>query len=141
MRSGLFGGPGDLEGNVTVSIIAVAINVGVAVTILLCSSLKPLQGLVDVAFVQGDLDQERGVPGLLQEREQLTPQAIPAIKPLREIAQFLVAFEERLRAEQRFSHLQFSDVVAPVPVVFLEPFQDAPVWFPFLRSSRLAAQD
>src|SRR6266567_2048070 len=141
MRSGLFGGPGDLEGDVAISVIAVAITVGIAVTILLCSPLKSLQGLVNVAFVQGDLDQERGVPGLLQEREQLTPQALPAIKPLREIAQFLVAFEGRLRAEQRFGHLQFSDVVVPVPVVFLEPFQDTPVWFLFLRSSRLTAQD
>src|SRR5258708_1273655 len=140
MWSGLFGGPGDLEGDVAVSVIAGAITVGVAVTILLCSPLKSLQGLVNVTFVQGDLDQERGVPGLLQEREQLTPQAFPAIKPPREIAQFLVAFEGRLRAEQRFGRLRFSGVVAPVPVVFLEPFSNAPVSFLFLRSSRLTGQ-
>src|SRR5947209_7789042 len=107
MRSGLFGGPGDLESDVAVSVIAVAINVGVAVCILLCSFLESLQGQVDVAFVQCDLDQKGGVPGASQEREQLTPQALPAIKPLREITQFLVAFEERLRAEQCFSYLQF----------------------------------
>src|SRR5260221_303442 len=56
MRSGLFGGPGDLEGDIAVSIIAVAITVGVAVPILLCSPLKSLQGLVDVAFVLGGKD-------------------------------------------------------------------------------------
>src|SRR2546423_9179682 len=124
MRSGLFGGPGDLEGNVAVSEIAVAINVGVAVTILLSSPLKSLQGKVDVAFIQCDLDQERGVPGLLEEREQLTPQALPAIKPLREIAQFLVAPEKGLCAEQCFGYLQFGNHVVPVAIVFLEPFQE-----------------
>src|SRR5713226_6164008 len=100
MRSRLFGSSGDLEGDVAESVIPIALIIGVAVDVLLRHALQQLQGVVDVAFIQGNLDQERSVLSLLQEREQLRSKSLPAIKPPREIVQLLVAFEGRLHAEQ-----------------------------------------
>ena len=86
------------EGDVAKSVISIAIIGGVAVAILLRHSLKLLQGVIDVTFAQGDLDQARGNPGLLQEREQHRSQGLPAIKLPGKIAELLVTPEKRLRA-------------------------------------------
>src|SRR3989440_7450916 len=85
-RSRFFGGPGDLKGDIAVPVITIAISVGVAVDILLRDPFQQLQGFVDFAFIQGDLDQERGVAGLLQESEQLQSKGLPATKLPGEIA-------------------------------------------------------
>src|SRR2546428_5927841 len=68
----LFGGSGDLEGDVAESVITIAIVISVAVAILLLHPFQQVQSAIDVSFIQSDLNQERGVPGvscLLQERE------------------------------------------------------------------------
>src|SRR6266704_3091628 len=98
----LFGGPGDLKGDVAEAVIPIALVVGVAVAIFLRHPFQQVQGAVDIPSIQGDLDQERGVSGrssLLQEREQLRSKRLPAIETCGKIAQFLVAPERRLHAE------------------------------------------
>src|SRR5713101_8963670 len=102
MRSRLFGSPGNFEGDVAESVIPIALIIGVAVDVLLSHALQQLQGVVNVAFIQGNLDQERSVLSLLQEREQLRSKSLPAIKPPRELVQLLVAHKGRPHAEQRF---------------------------------------
>src|SRR6266567_6412316 len=87
----LFGGPGDLKGDVAEAVIPIALVVGVAVAILLRYPFQQVQGAVNIPFIQGDLDQERGVPGrsgLLQEREQLQLKRLPAIETFGKISQF-----------------------------------------------------
>src|SRR5450755_21077 len=57
-RPCLFGNPGNLKGNGTRSIISVAVYVGIPVHILLHGVLQPLQSLINVAFIQRDLNEE-----------------------------------------------------------------------------------
>src|SRR5205085_12027296 len=100
----LFNGSGDFEGNILISVITIALIVVIAVDILLCHPLEQLQCFVDFAFVQCDLDQERGVLGLLKESEQLRTQGFPATKLPCKIAQLLVTSEIGLSAEQAFEY-------------------------------------
>src|SRR6266849_6728301 len=68
-RTRLFGGLGDLEGDVAESIIPIAIVVGVAVAILLRHPFQQVQSAVDIPFIQGDLNQARGMPAFSSLRK------------------------------------------------------------------------
>src|SRR5712691_3444797 len=82
----LLGGPGNLEGDIAISVISIATIVDVSVAVLLSDSLQQLQSFVNFIFVQGNLDQECSVPALLQVSNHLRSKSFPATSPPGEIA-------------------------------------------------------